>query len=394
VPIVIVVALLLGAGAFARVRLNEPAPAPPVTSVLARSVQVPAEAMPLPYPVTGQGAVSIPSIGAEEESGAEKPVPVASLTKLMTAYVVLHDHPLAVGQTGPSVTVSQADVEDFDIDAVSDDSNAQVTLGEQITEQQLLGGLLIHSADNYADILATWDAGSIPAFLAKMNATAAALGMTRTHFADASGISTQSVSTAGDILKVAGPDMADPVVASIVNNNSVTLPVAGTLATYTPLLGIDGIIGVKSGYTDAAGGCDVVAVIRPVHGHPTLLLAAVTGQTGIHALAQAGLHGLALVNAVQPHIGTSTILRDGAVAAQVGSSGSSVAARTGASVTMLTWPGARATQVFHAVHHLSAHARRGAQVGSVVVSLGTQRVVVPVRLSRDVPQRSLLQRLF
>jgi D-alanyl-D-alanine carboxypeptidase (penicillin-binding protein 5/6) len=395
VPIIVVILLLAGAGAYAALRLRQPVPAPAVTSVLAQSVDVPSSRpVPPPYPTTGQGAVSIPSIGVEEASVGEKPVPVASLTKLMTAYIVLHDHPLAVDQAGPSVTATQADVLDFEIDAVSDDSNAQVMLGEQITEQQLLGGLLVHSADNYADLLARWDAGSIPAFITKMNATAAALGMTQTHFADASGISDQSVSTASDILKVAAPDMALPVVASIVDNNSVTLPVAGTLSTYTPLLGLDGIVGVKSGYTDAAGGCDVVAVIRPVHGHPTLLLAAVTGQTGAFALAQAGLHGLALVNAVQPLIGTSTMLRDGVVAAQVGAAGSSVAARTAGSASMLTWPGAHASRVFHPVHRLSAHARRGALVGTVVVTLGSQRVVVPVHLTRDVPQRSLLQRLF
>jgi D-alanyl-D-alanine carboxypeptidase (penicillin-binding protein 5/6) len=312
----------------------------------------------------------------------------------MTAYIVLHDHPLALHEQGPSVTATQADVDDFDLDAVSDDSNAQVTLGEQITEQQLLGGLLIHSADNYADLLARWDAGSIPAFLTKMNTTAATLGMQQTHFADASGISSQSVSTAADILKVAAPDMADPVVASIVDNTSVTLPVAGTIATYTPLLGLQGTLGVKSGYTDAAGGCDVVAVIRPVHGRPTLLLAAVTGQTGAFALAQAGLHGLALVNAVQPLIGTSTMLRDGVIAAQVGGAGSSAPARTGAAVSMLTWPGAHATRVFRPGPRLSARARRGALVGRVVVTLGTQRVVVPVHLTRDIPQRSLLQRIF
>jgi D-alanyl-D-alanine carboxypeptidase (penicillin-binding protein 5/6) len=395
VPIVVVILLLAGAGTYAGLRLREPAPAPAVTSVLPLAVDVPSsDQVPLPYPTTGEGAVSIPSIGVEEASAAEKPVPVASLTKLMTTYIVLHDHPLAVDEAGPSVTATQADVQDFETDAVSDDSNAQVTLGEQITEQQLLGGLLVHSADNYADLLARWDAGSIPAFIAKMNAAAATLGMTQTHFADASGISAQSVSTAGDILKVAGPDMAYPVVASIVNNNSVTLPVAGTLSTYTPLLGLEGIVGVKSGYTDAAGGCDVVAVIRSVHGRPTLLLAAVTGQTGALALAQAGLHGLALVNAAEPLIGTSTMLRDGVVAAQVGAAGTSVAARTAASAPMLTWPGARATRVFHPVHRLSAHAGRGALVGRVVVTLGTQRVVVPVHLTRDVPQRSLLQRLF
>jgi D-alanyl-D-alanine carboxypeptidase (penicillin-binding protein 5/6) len=394
VPIVVVVVLVLGAGAFAGVRLRKAAPAPVVTPVLLRSVAFPSQVVPLPFPTTGEGAVSIPSVGVVVASSAEKAVPVASLTKLMTAYIVLHDHPLGLNEPGPTVTATQADVQDFDTDAVSDDSNAQVTLGEQITEEQLLGGLLVHSADNYADLLARWDAGSIPAFVAKMNATAAALGMNQTHFADASGISVQSVSTAGDILKVAAPDMAYPVVASLVDNNSVTLPVAGTLSTYTPLLGLDGIIGMKSGYTDAAGGCDVVAVIRPVHGHPTLLLAAVTGQTGALALAQAGLHGLALVNAVQPLIGTATVLGGGVVAAHAAAAGSSVAARTGASVSMLTWPGAHATRVFHPVHRLSAQAKRGALVGSVVVTLGTQRAVVPVHLTGDVPQRSLLQRLF
>jgi D-alanyl-D-alanine carboxypeptidase (penicillin-binding protein 5/6) len=396
VPIVVIVVLLLGAGAFAGVRLRKAAPPPVMTAVLPRSVDIPSKVvpLPLPFPATGEGAVAIPSIGVDEASDAEKPVPVASLTKLMTAYIVLHDHPLAVNEPGPSVTVTQVDVQDFNTDAVSDDTNAQVTLGEQITEQQLLGGLLVHSADNYADLLARWDSGSLPAFVAKMNATAAALGMSQTHFDDPSGISNQSVSTAGDILRVAAPDMATPVVAAIVDNNSVTLPVAGTLTTYTPLLGLDGIIGVKSGYTDAAGGCDVVAVIRTVHGHPTLLLAAVTGQTGSQALAQAGLHGLALVNAVQPLIGTATVLRAGVVAAHVAAAGSSVAARTGASVSMLTWPGAHATRVFRPVHRLSARARRGALAGNVVVTLGTQRVVVPVHLTRDMPQRSLLQRLF
>ena len=56
---------------------------------------------------------------------------------------------------------------------MNDEANAQVTLGEVLTERQLLGGMLVHSANNYADTLAMWDAGSIPAFVAKMNRTAA-----------------------------------------------------------------------------------------------------------------------------------------------------------------------------------------------------------------------------
>jgi D-alanyl-D-alanine carboxypeptidase (penicillin-binding protein 5/6) len=386
--------ILVGAGAFVAVRLRAAAPAPQVRSVLAAAVDVPTKTVPLPWPTTGQGAVAIPSLGVEEVSGAQVPVPVASLTKLMTAYVILHDHPLAANDPGPNITITQADVNDYNNDTVSDDSNAQVTVGEQITELQVLEGLLIHSADNYADLLAVWDAGSIPAFVTKMNATAAMLGMHQTHFADPSGVMPQSMSTAGDILKVAGPDMTNPVVASIVRNTAVTLPVAGTISTYTPLLGLDGVIGVKSGFTSAAGGCDVLGVIRSVHGQPTLLLAAVTGQEEFNALGAAALHGLALVNAVQPLIGTTTVLRSGVVAADVASAGTTIGARTAGSVSMLTWPGVRATRVFHPVHHLSAQARRGARVGTVVVTVGSQRAAVPVHLSRDVPPRSMMQRLF
>ena len=185
-----------------------------------------------------------------------------------------------------------------------------MALNEQISEEQVLGGMLVHSADNFADLLATWDAGGIPAFVAKMNAEAVRLGMDHSHFADPSGVSPGSESTASDLLKVATLDMADPTFASMVQMSSITLPLAGTISTYTPLLGLQGVIGVKSGYTSQAGGGDVLAVDRTVDGKSVLLLAAVTGQTGPIVLAQAGLHALALVDAVAPLIGTTQVLRE------------------------------------------------------------------------------------
>ncbi len=394
VVLVVFLLLIAAAGAFVAVRLHATDPAPAVTPVLARTVSVSSRSIPLPWPNAGQGAIAVPAIGIDEASGPEKPAPVASLTKLMTAYVILHDHPLEPGQPGPTITVSQADVDDYDNDTVDDDSNAEVTLGEQITEAQVMGGLLVHSADNYADLLARWDAGSIPAFVAKMNAEAASLGMTQSHFADASGVNPASVSTASDLLKVAAPDMADPAFAGFVKLPSVTLPVAGTISTYTPLLGIQGVLGVKSGYTTEAGGCDVIAVIRSVHGQQVLLLAAVTGQQGGLALAQAGLHGLALVDALGPLIGTTQVVPDGAVAARVTEAGQTVDATTASAVTMLTWPGVTARRAFLPQRALTDQARRGAVAGAEVVTLGTQTVTVPIRLQHDVPRPSVLQRIF
>jgi D-alanyl-D-alanine carboxypeptidase (penicillin-binding protein 5/6) len=387
--------LVLAAGAYVGTRLSTPEPAPVVTASVGalQPVHVPAQTVTLPWPTTGQAAVAVPSIGVDLASGPEQAVPVASLTKLMTAYVVLHDHPLAVGQPGPTLTVSQADVDDYNHAAVDDDSNAAVSVNEQISEADVLGGLLVHSADNYADLVATWDAGSIPAFVAKMNATAASLGMGHSHFADASGVSPGSESTAWDMLKVAALDMANPTFASFVKMSSITLPVAGTISTYTPLLGIQGVIGVKSGFTSAAGGGDVLAVERMVHGRQVLLLSAVTGQTGPVVLAQAGLHALALVDAMSPFIGSTRVLRGNQLVAHVGEAGTSIGARTAAPASMLTWPGVTATRMFVPARHVAKQAPRGTQVGTVVVTLGTQHAEVPVQLEGDLPPETLLQRL-
>jgi D-alanyl-D-alanine carboxypeptidase (penicillin-binding protein 5/6) len=396
IVLIVLVILVGGVGSFAGLRLSGADPLPAVTPVLDSDVDVPAQSLAhsLPWPSVGQGAVAIPAIGVDLASGPEQPVPMASLTKLMTAYVVLRDHPLAPDAPGPAVTVTQADVDDYDLDVVKNNSSALVAVGEQLTELQLLGGLLVHSADNYADLLASWDAGSIPAFVNEMNDAAAQLGMRHTHFVDASGVDAGSVSTAADILKVAAPDMANPLVEALVRMPSVTLPVAGTIATYTPLLGLEGVIGVKSGFTTAAGGNDVLAVRRTIHGRSTLLLAAVTGQQGPSVLGQAGLHGLALVNALAPLVGTTPLLEQGDVVAHVSSAGQEVDERAATSVSMLTWPGVTAHRVFLPVRRLTDRARRGAVTGSVVVTLGTQRVAVPVQLSDDLQRPSMLQKLF
>jgi D-alanyl-D-alanine carboxypeptidase (penicillin-binding protein 5/6) len=396
VVLIVLVILVGGVGTFAGLRLSGADPLPAVTQVLHRDVDVPAQSLvhSLPWPNVGQGAVAIPAIGVDLASGPEQPVPVASLTKLMTAYVVLRDHPLEPNDPGPVVTVTQADVADYQADTANGDSTAVVAAGEQLTELQLLGGLLVHSADNYADLLANWDGGSMPAFVREMNDAAAQLGMRHTHFVDASGVDAGSVSTAADILMVAAPDMANPVVDAIVRMPSVTLPLAGTIATYTPFLGFEGVIGVKSGFTTAAGGNDVLAVRSTIHGRTTLLLAAVTGQQGPGVLGQAGLHGLALVSALAPLVRTTPLLEEGDVVAHVSSAGQVVDGRAGTSVSMLTWPGVTAHRIFRPVHHLTDRARRGAIAGSVVVTLGTQRVAVPVRLSDDLHRPTMLQKLF
>ena len=112
----------------------------------------------------------------------------------------------------------------YDLD--NDESNIPIQLGEKLTERQMLEALLNQSANDIAYSLALWDAGSLPAFVAKMNALAASLGATHTHYVDASGYDPQSVSTAADTLRIAAAGMSIPAFAEVVGLSTVT-PAAG-----------------------------------------------------------------------------------------------------------------------------------------------------------------------
>jgi D-alanyl-D-alanine carboxypeptidase (penicillin-binding protein 5/6) len=338
----------------------------------------------LPWPKTGEAAVDVPAVGFRAQSGHERPVPVASMTKVMTAYVVLEDHPLALGQQGPRITVTQADASQFGTDTVTDQANVLLKQGEVLTEYQMLEGLLVHSANDLAYALASWDAGSVPAFVAKMNSVAAGLGMHDTHFADASGFSPSSVSTAADLLRVGAVAMADPVFEQIVSMPAVTLPLAGTVGSYTPMLGATGVVGVKSGFTTAAGGGDLLAYRTTVGGHTLLSLAAVTSQEGWTVLGFAGREALALAKAASARVLSMTAAPKGTVVARLTSGTRSVAVRTASAASVLVLPGGSIHQAVH-LRALHAGARRGTEVGTATFVFAGQVVSVPVRLAGRLP---------
>ncbi len=266
------------AGWAASQRITRPLARPAVLVSHPAAPVVPGAAPALPWPAVGQGAVSVPALGFTAQSGPEAPVPIASLTKMTNALVVLHDHPLPAGASGPSVTIGAADVAEYDDELHNDQSTVPIAIGEQLTERQMLEGMLTQSANDMAYVLALWDAGSIPVFVAKMNALASSLGAVSTHYVDASGYDPASVSTAADCLRIAAAGMRDPTFSQVVGMSSVTLPLLGTRPNIVPEIGSDNVVGVKSGYTSKAKGCMVLAANRVVDGRPVLVLAAVLGQ--------------------------------------------------------------------------------------------------------------------
>ncbi len=275
----VVVVLLAGAGAVVAVqRVTAPLGRPAVAATLASGVPAAGSGPSLPWPAKGQGAVAVPALAFAAQSGPEAPIAVASLTKITTAVVVLRDHPLAVGAPGPTITVTAGDVAQYDAELHLDESTIPIQVGEVLTERQMLEALLMQSANDIAVTLARWDAGSQAAFVAKMNALAASLGMSGTHYADASGFDPQTVSTAADVLRIAAVGMADPAFAQIVDTTSATLPLVGTLGNIVSEIGSNGVVGVKSGYTSVAGACMVLAADQTVEGRQVLVLVAVLGQ--------------------------------------------------------------------------------------------------------------------
>ena len=213
---------------------------------------------------------------------------IASVAKVMTAYLVLRDHPLRPGEDGPAITLTDADVADTDRRRGQEESVVSIAAGEQLTERQALEALLLPSANNIAAVLARWDAGSVDRFVARMNATARSLGMTHTRYTDPSGYDDATVSTAADQVRVVDRAMRLPVFARIVATPSATLPVAGTVHNTNTLLGHNGFVGVKTGSTAAAGGCFAFRASRWIDGKRTTITGVVLGQPGRDRIA-AGL---------------------------------------------------------------------------------------------------------
>jgi serine-type D-Ala-D-Ala carboxypeptidase (penicillin-binding protein 5/6) len=254
---------LLAAGACtAAALLTFLAPSPlanATSSPAASAVSSPAVISTAPWGV-GAKAVAIEnaSTGAllwSRRLNTERPM--GSITKVMTALVVLRAGNLNRRITIPSSVISY--VREYDA------SNADLQPGDTLTARQLLAGLMLPSGCDAAYVLAGAYGPGRPAFVAKMNAVAKQLGMTRTHFANFDGLpwptEHSTYSTASDLLKLGRAAMKYATFRSIVAKRTWRIAAGDGHHAYVwrnldPLLGTyRGAAGIKTGYTLAAGHC-------------------------------------------------------------------------------------------------------------------------------------------
>jgi len=270
----LLVAVMIGLLTFQLFR-----PVPSVGATILQPAAAPLGSAPpvLPWPRTGSVALAIDGLGTIATFGPQVALPLASTAKIMAGLLTLEGHPLGRADQGPMLPVTAADVQTYQNEKAEGQSVFPVAAGEQLSEYQALQALLVPSGNNIAELLATWDSGSLPAFVDKMNARAAALGLSHTHYADVSGVSAESVGSPSDLITLAEFAMRQPVFAEIVAQPEATLPVAGRVFNVDGVVGQDGIVGVKTGFSGSAGACFVFAADVDADQQPARIFGALMG---------------------------------------------------------------------------------------------------------------------
>jgi len=342
-------------------------------------------------PPTSEPAVGFPAYGASgvgaigyrgvlASAGPQTALPIASITKVVTALVVLSAKPLSGTDVGPNITFGPADVQFFADQLAQDGVVEPVSVGETMPQRTVITVMLMASANNYADSLANWAFGSRDAYVAAAGAWLASHGLAGTTVVDPTGISPANTSTIADLIELARLAVADPIVTQIAATTTIEVPGIGTVANRNELLGIDGVNGIKTGTLDESGACLLFSATVAIGATPVTLVGAVLGgpdhptvDAAVRALlaqAKAGFHEVTLTGTGQSFATYSTAWGDAADA---------VAAQ---STSLLLWQNTPVTAQVRAEPVMLALS--GSTVGDVTFTAGEARATVPLVLSRSI----------
>jgi D-alanyl-D-alanine carboxypeptidase (penicillin-binding protein 5/6) len=364
----------------------------PAVSPVNQIISIPkTQAISLPWPAGGQSALGAVGYGVLDSHNPQTPVPVASIAKIITALAVLSKKPLASGAQGPTITFDDTDLGFFNYYYQKDGSVAQVSAGEKLTELQALQAMLLPSANNMADSLARWAFGSLDAYVAYANTVVKNIGLTQTTVADASGFTDNTTSTATDLVKLGIAAMNDPAIAQVVAQGSADIPVAGTVKNVNWLLGQDGVVGIKTGNTDHAGGCYLFAAKRSVGGQSFTLVGAILALPQLNDAISAADP---IIKAADNGFERLTVIHKGQVMAGYQAPwGQAAQATAGSDVYLWSWKG-QEIKLSNEPLAIITPAASGSTVGRVSAQTGQQTAGTPLLLTHSLPGPSWHWRIF
>lgn len=380
------VVLLLLVAVYAAVTLLWPlnAVAPRVTPLVVQTAAAPA-AVPA-WPSQGEAAIAVQGMGGVLSS-ADAPESIASITKVVTALLVLDRLPLAPGEQGKSYAFTQADSDDYWQYRFRGESSLDVPVDGSLTELQMLQGMLIASANNYAQRLASdlWPSNSD--FVAAATAYLADRGISGITIVNPTGIEAGNTATPAALISLAEKALQNPVIAEIVRTPELTLPGAGTFKNGNPLLADPGVVGIKTGTLDAwnllsAKDLTVGAVTVRTY-------ASVLGQPGPDERTQAARD---LYARLAEEIQLRTSVPAGTVVGKATTLwGEDVALVTASDAQNVLWNGASATP--DTSFTLGESRTAGDTVGELIATGPLDAATVDVRLQDDIDPPSPWWRL-
>lgn len=356
------------------------APLKPAVVTISAPVEGAAEVPALAFPGYGAsaiGAVDYPGVLAQ--SGATEPLPMASITKVITALVVLDAYPLSIGEAGPTVTMSAADVALYGSYLAQNGTVSTVRAGMTFTERQLLELTLIKSANNYTASMALWAFGSPEAFVAAARTWLAEHGLHRIVITEPTGIDRSNVAPVDQLVELGRIALAQPVIAEIVATPATDVPPLGALPNTNELLGLSGVDGIKTGTLDDFGANLLFSADYTVGESPVTVIGVVLGGPD-HDTIDRDILKL-LDSAVANFTEVEVAAEAETFATYVAAWGESVAAVAVERTTLLTWAGNAVT-----VEIMTDELRLGTageDVGDLVFTSGPTTARVDLELVTD-----------
>lgn len=370
----VVLALLLTGGMYAGNALGAPIPAAQPAVSAPEQVAAPPQSLALP----GFGGYAVGAVGFDgllAASPEQSLMPIASITKIVTALLILEAKPLAPGEEGPGIEYTEADVDLYWQVVAENGSVAPVSAGTTLSERQSLTAMLLASGNNYATSLATWAYGSMEAFLDAARGWLDEHGLEHTRLVDSSGISLDNVSTPAELVELGEIALADPTVSELVATQSIDLPVIGTVKNSNKMLGTHGVDGIKTGTTDDAANL-LFSADYPVGSQVVTVVGVVLGGENHTVLDDAIA---ALLDSIAPGFHEVTVLEAGQELASYSTAwGDTARARAVEGASVVIWSDTPVDiEVVAAPVTLAAS---GTEVGTATVRAGVQEIVVALEL--------------
>jgi D-alanyl-D-alanine carboxypeptidase (penicillin-binding protein 5/6) len=341
----------------------------------------------LVLPPEGQSAVSVSGAdaylgptasGILASSGGDAAAPMASISKLITAMVILTAKPLAGSDPGPSITFNKADHDLYDKYYLLNATIAAMPTGSSMSERNALETMLVVSACNYSEAMVDWAFGSTGGFVTAAKKWLAANGMTHTTMVESTGLDARNTSTPSDLITLGKLAAANPVIVALVAKTGLDVPFLEGLPSTNTLLGTEGVNGIKTGTLDGYGSDLLYSATFFVTGlsKPLTVIGVVLGGDTRDSVNSDVTH---LIDSLKAGFHEVPVAEDGEKVGTYSTPwGASATMVLGSSASVYTYSDAKITSTM--TTSMLKTGKTGEKVGSVTWKAGTRTVTVPVIL--------------